>query len=346
MTTVPRDRPTDILRGVAVLLVVLDHASGLVATNTTGMPSAVGILNDAAGPFRMATLMFLSGMLVPRSLEKRPSAYVRGKLRHVAWPYLVWSAVVLGLLTVTAGLTGDGVPGETVLRVFYDPPTYLWFLGYLLVYYLVALVVPVRAHAVLAGAALAVAALPVPGDAGRLAYLAAFFFLGSVVFCHRERWRRRPPRRGVLVVAVLAAGAAAVASTAGHEVRYDPLWSPAVVGGVVAGVAAATTLAPTGRTRAVEALGRSSVVYYVTHWVVALVAVHVLLRSGFREPTTLLVVTVALALATGWAADRLRARSRLVSALFAFPELGRAAGRHPAGTVRDDATPARAGGAS
>lgn len=85
----------DRLRGIAVLLVIAWHAFSIPTFFGVAMPSAVQILNDALSTYRIPALLVLSGLLLGRSLAKPLPTYYLGKVRHIAWPFLVWSLIYL-----------------------------------------------------------------------------------------------------------------------------------------------------------------------------------------------------------------------------------------------------------
>ncbi|WP_164519485.1 acyltransferase family protein [Nocardioides ferulae] len=126
----------DQLRGAAILAVLLLHAQ-LVADGLTGEgPAVLRAVNTELAPVRMPLLVALSGMLVGRSLAKGRRRHVRGKLEALAWPYLVWGVLDVAHVLVDTAVTGAPVPWAWLPRLAYDPSTYLWFLGYLLVFHL------------------------------------------------------------------------------------------------------------------------------------------------------------------------------------------------------------------
>ena len=85
----PRMRWMDLLRGVAVLLVVVLHGSDIPRANGLGVERWTE-LNLYLEPFRMPLLMFLSGTLLPRSLTKSAGAYLWGKFASIVWPLMIW----------------------------------------------------------------------------------------------------------------------------------------------------------------------------------------------------------------------------------------------------------------
>ena len=122
----------DTLRGTAVLLVILLHASEGLRYYASSLPPLIDNVNQLFEPYRMPTLAFLSGMLLQRSLAKGPARYLRGKAAKVAWPYALWSLIILGV--------GGSLTVHEVARIVYFPPTYLWYLYFLLIFYALGLV--------------------------------------------------------------------------------------------------------------------------------------------------------------------------------------------------------------
>ncbi|PVG82857.1 hypothetical protein DDE18_10905 [Nocardioides gansuensis] len=262
----PRLLWMDRLRGAAILAVVLFHAE-LQAVGATGdqLP-VVHAVNGVVGPVRMPMLVLLSGMLLAPALRKPRSRYVDGKLRTLLWPYLVWSALDLAQLQWRLVQAGESLDWPWVARVLYDPPTYLWFLAFLLVYYLVAMVLPAPARTAAAPVALGLAVL-VPEDWQRLVWLFGWFLTGDVL--GRLVLGRLAPRvsRGV-----------------------DPL----------------------------AYVGRSSIVFYVSHLVVAIFVTDRLTARGVDDALPVFLACVVVPLAVGWALVEAR-RHPAVAALFEWP---------------------------
>lgn len=101
-----------------MLLVVLFHAGTGVAYFGDFYPRGIDVFNQVVEPYRMPALMFLSGMLLHRSLSKSASLYFGGKARKIAWPYVLWSLIGLmlagdvifaGALVRAAPIGGGGV---------------------------------------------------------------------------------------------------------------------------------------------------------------------------------------------------------------------------------------------
>ena len=71
----------DVLRGIAVLLVVVLHGADIPYLNGNGVEEWAQV-NRYLEPFRMPLLMFLSGILLPRSLAKPLRLYAWGRVRR------------------------------------------------------------------------------------------------------------------------------------------------------------------------------------------------------------------------------------------------------------------------
>ena len=307
----------DQVRGLAIVLVVAFHGRTVLRRFVPEVPPGLAEFTAFFAPFRMPLLMFLSGMLLTRSLAKPAPAYFLGKARGVAWPYLVWSTCFL--------LVAGTEPGD-LLSVLWSPPSYLWYLPYLLAYYAIAWATR-GLHVPLPVAALvALVAASSSGPQQRFAFLFVFFVAGHAYVQHRSRLsigHRRAWAAAVGVV-VLVGG---LASATGVDLKYEP-------GSVVvpaAGVALCLLVAPHhtgGRVaRALGHIGRESLVFFVSHFV-TLWAVHrALAAANFDDALLAYALGVGLALATGLALAHGR-RWRAVDALFQFPDalLLRAAG--------------------
>ncbi len=262
----------DRLRGAAILAVLVLHAE-LSARGATGetLP-AVHAVNGWLAPYRMPLLVALSGVLLTPALGKPWWDYLSGKLRHLLWPYLVW----VTLDTAYAAARAGGLGWDYVARLAYDPRTYLWFLAYLFVFYLVSLALPGWLR-VLGGPLLVL--VIAPSDPGaewhKLVALFGWFLVGDVV---------------------------------GRLVR--PRLTPA----------------PVPRRDLLGSIGRSSLVFYVSHLMVMIAVTDAAVLLGLEGPVPLFVLAVVGSLTAGGVLVRGR-RHRGVDALFAWPAPVRASRR-------------------
>jgi uncharacterized membrane protein YcfT len=313
----------DSLRGTAIMLVVVLHAGLGLGYYATGIPRPIEVFNQFFEPYRMPTLMFLTGILLSRSLAKGTGPYIRGKLRNVGWPYVVWSVIILGL-------QGD-LDLASLARGIYNPVgTHLWYLWFLLIFYGLALLLRwVPTIVPLAVCLVASGFLPEAYRLEKFAFLFAFFLLGHLFAQHREAVARWSSHRGVLAAAAVAALIASGFNIAGVKVLYEPVFAVGVIGAILLALHFMPLL-PAGRVNTLlQFVGRNSIIVYVSHLSAIKIVGTLMGRYGFDNPWVMFPILVAVGLGTGfvliWASTRFRA-ARL---LFAWPppraRVGRAA---------------------
>jgi len=311
----------DVTRGLAVLLVVFYHVVIALKVDAVTAPAWAVVLNDALAPFRIPTLMFCSGLLLARSLRKAPKPYLVGKLRHIGWPWLVWTTVIVVFLWAGSSVAGDGNYGpRRLVELVLSPTTYTWYLAYLLAFYVVSLVVPATARSAAVPVLLVISLVVHDGDGWtRVTFLLAFFFLGDTAARHRDVFESLARRRVVVALGAAAALGTAVASTRLPGLRYDLVAAVGVVGLVLVAVPLGSLVAPTLVGRGLTAMGRDSIVYYTTHWIVVTLGVHALGLVGLHQGTLMIVTLLVAGLAAPWLMVRLSRRSRVVAGLYAWP---------------------------
>ncbi|WP_156369910.1 acyltransferase [Frigoribacterium sp. Leaf164] len=260
----PRQVGVDVARGLCVLLVALHHAILYPAD----VPEWLRDVTIALAPFRMPLLMFLSGALVPATVGRGARSFLLARARSVLWPLVVWGAVIVAV-DVARGIA-LGRLDEAVADTTSHLPWGTWFLAYLLIFGVVALLAR-RLHPGLlaAGAALASLTVPeLPGDLpGRFWAMAVFFFLGVWSGRRPEALRRACASRGaVLVSAVVVAATAAVAvALGGDSPAFQPWAALPVAGSFVALVAGATWLGRRRVGRFPALVGGRSITWYLPH---------------------------------------------------------------------------------
>ena len=306
----------DSLRGVAILLVVVLHA-GEALRVAVGPTPGLDQVNLFLEPFRMPVLMFLSGFLLPQSLAKSGRTYFAGKVSMVAWPYVLWSVILLAA-------SGDFGP-EGIAQIFYLSPTYLWYLWFILVFYAVAYPLRRVPPLVPAGVGLLLSfLLPDGGRPETLAFLAAFFFFGAWCAGHAQLVERFIGRPWVLALAAASAVTVGVLNVAGREVLYRGEFAWGVVGalGVVCWVF--PRLGTHRATAVLEFVGRYSLVFYVAHLgpiMLTLALADALGIAGTWLVPVLLAVGVGVPLGLAWVYSTREHAS--VNLLFELPALKR-----------------------
>ncbi|MGP9538177.1 acyltransferase family protein [Brachybacterium sp. AOP43-C2-M15] len=282
----------DAVRGTAILLLLLWHASAVPVLFGVEMPEIVRSANAFFLPFRMPTLMLLSGMLLGRSLRKPLPRYLVGKIAMVLWPYLIW--VVIAKLTF---LDMAGLPWWH-WRAWYAT-SYLWFLFFIGIYYIAAPLLRRLPAWVPIVIAIAGGLLLEPGSMEqRMAYFAIFFFGGHWLARFPDLVQRlsRPRWTVLLALPAIAFGAASVARP--DALQYLIWGAPLSIAGALALVGTYSAALPEGfARRGLEALGRSSIVFYVSHFpVMALISQSALSTWG---ALVLAAVNLVAALAVG-----------------------------------------------
>ncbi|WP_275425838.1 acyltransferase family protein [Gordonia terrae] len=305
----------DTLRGIAMLLVVVLHAGLALHYYADSYPRIIEIFNLAFQPFRMPTLMFLSGMLLTRSLSKNAPVYFAGKGRKLLWPYLVWTVIILAV-------QGD-IDGHTLSRALYDPvETHLWYLWFLLIFYTIAWLIKPIPFWIPGLIALAVSQFIIDElRLPKMAFLFAFFMFGKVYSDHAERLSVF--NRGRYLVPVFAIGAIASGFSIAHwEVLYEPTYVLPVACGLFLAICLVPRI-PRSRTReCLEYLGRNSLILYIVHLVAIKSVGTVLGGHGMTNPWLLFPVLLAVGVGTSVAFMLLRDRFRAVGWLFELPSRG------------------------
>lgn len=304
----------DVLRGVAVLAVVLFHSGTLLRYADLDLPAGVQTVNRAMAPFRIPLLVLLSGTLLPRSMAKGTATYLVGKARAIAWPFLLWSGVIGVLLWEKYGLTSVKwlVPNVLV------GGTYLWYLLFLLVFYVAALALRGVPRLPVAALVLVVAEV-MPDDTKyleRVTFLFALFLLGWWLGEHPRGLSRALGSLWTLPVALVLA----VGSYLGTDMSG---YGPRAVVGTLAGVFVLAWLAsraPGVRVlRPLRFAGRNSVVFYVVHFPLVVVLMTAAGRVGVDHAVVLLGVAFGVAVLVGTALALARERSAVVDGLFVAP---------------------------
>ena len=311
----------DLLRGCSILLVVVFH-SYIFAANDTGVRSSVlDVVTGTFEPLRMPTMMLLSGLFVPRSLEKGARPYLVGKLRRIGYPYLVWSAFMLVFLFVGSLTVGLRFDPAWVGRVFYDPIEHLWFLGYLLIYFVLAYLVRSLPSVPVIAVAVGLSLLPLAFEWQHFWQLLAFFLVGVAVSGRAGPQLGLPTVRGrafFLLLTTLAVSVGLVVTGLMDSLRF---WLfPLSLLGIV-GAAGIARCAPSSRmTGGIAFVGRHSIVFYLVHWPVAIVsseiAAHLLALPTLAVSGVNLVASTAVCTLLAFAYDR----SAIVRGLFVAPQ--------------------------
>ncbi|MFT3888293.1 MAG: acyltransferase [Arachnia sp.] len=300
----------DMLRGAAIVMVLLWHGPAIQVLTHGEMPAAIKAVNMFFLPYRMPTLMILSGLLLGASLRKPLLVYWAGKVSMIVWPYLIW---------VTVDRFVEGSPHTWYHWRAWYATSYLWFLFFIGVYYVIApllrrlpLWVPV--------AAFALANLVLPfGTEKRLAYFAVFFFLGHWLGSSTGLTERLTSGKILWLWAPLAVVGGVFSSIYGLDLAYQIQYGVVSAAGVFVAIAVTRWIDEKGiKLSWLTRVGRNSIVYYCAHFPIMVGTIFLLHQLGLENFTLVSVINVAVALVACGLLVRLREYPP-VTWLFAAP---------------------------
>lgn len=302
----------DTLRGLAIALVILGHSVSVPIEHGFRSPDALVAMCSFFAPFRIPALLFLSGMLLERSLQKPWPAFLRGKWQLIAWPYLVWVCV---RYIPEAGVKSPADP-EVWLAA-----GYLWFLFYLLGYYLIALATR-SVPAWLMPVVFVVATAFPRNSLTDFAYFGTFFFAGYALNALSPGlpWVNR--KAVAIPAAVVGSGIGL-----GYAAGYVATGTSIVIPGVLSGIIAAVGIVRRGGTRWVlqplQFAGRNSLVFYVAHFPVIAGLTTILAATVPAAGVWYWMISATAATLACWGLARLQS-VRPVTWLFRAPGTARA----------------------
>jgi len=126
-------------KGIGILLVVYAHLLSIDYHTGVNIPEHFFQLSDSIiYSFHMPFFFLLSGLFVEESFRKRGvRAYLVDKFSRIAYPYVVWSIIQVGLLNImlTDPMSMDA-GFAYLLSILYRPWDQFWFLYVLLLMHL------------------------------------------------------------------------------------------------------------------------------------------------------------------------------------------------------------------
>jgi fucose 4-O-acetylase-like acetyltransferase len=119
----------DTAKGIAIILVVIGHTlRGLISARIIADTPGQRLTDSWIYAFHMPLFFFVSGFFLPRSARKEYSVFVEDKLRTIAYPYFVWSAVTLIFKSSLGRFTNHPTRLADGWRILFEPIEQFWFL--------------------------------------------------------------------------------------------------------------------------------------------------------------------------------------------------------------------------
>lgn len=312
----------DATRGTAIILVIVFHAIVEVDLRTD-LPGWTQVAADIIAPARLPVVVFLSGLLLAKSLSKPVRRYLAGKVSRILWPFLLWTLIMTGLFVAAEPVTGAGWGWGDLPMALVSPIDHLWYLRDLFVFYLLALTTRRVPPSVMACIALLCCAaaflLGVPGLT-RATYLFFFFMLGYWLVTEKKMWNELLKSRVALLVASALSLAVIPAAVFLGDIRYEFVFLPMTAG---MGLLLARTMRRFGSAKFLEPLqsvGTNSMSYYLVHWPVILFLARGLPEPLYAHDPFLLLLLVTLAsLGAGRVLSSVTSKLRPFESLLSLP---------------------------
>lgn len=314
----------DVARGIGIVLVVLGHAlGGLIDSPLGAGQDAFRRVFFAVYTFHMPLFLLLSGLLVPRRLEKGAAGFVKSLLPAIVWPYFLWSAVQYTLIYALGSAVNNPVDAywPTILALPWKTVSQFWFLHALFFMHLLAVLLLPRVGRegmVIAALALKAMVLVVPLPVAAKLVLTHFLFyaigawLGPVgidrLMLGRPAWIRAAALPllaaaaiGATLLAVPDYGADLPLLTATSPQISNLAWRFPATMAAICGVFAVLGLASLRWGRAGEglaALGRLTMPIFVLHVMfIAGTRIAAIKLGHVADPAALLPLLVAAGIA-------------------------------------------------
>ncbi|MCH4092247.1 acyltransferase family protein [Acetobacter sp.] len=128
---VGRDVSVDIIRGIAIILVVLGHANRGQIEARGIVPTSLQFLDFVIYAVHMPVFFLLSGYFTFISLNKRKELkFSQSRFKNIVWPYVVWSFIycIVGHLMSSLTHVNHMVTWYQLLTIGWKPISVLWFL--------------------------------------------------------------------------------------------------------------------------------------------------------------------------------------------------------------------------
>src|SRR5579863_2958286 len=291
----------DYAKGICIVMVVMMH-SVLGVELAAGASGFMHPLVAFAKPFRMPDFFLISGLFLPRVIERDWRTFLDRKVIHFAYFYALWVTIQFGFKAPAfAAETSWAHAGYLYLESFVEPFGTLWFIYLLPIFFVVtkatrALPPPLiwGCAALLEMAHIATGWTVIDEFAARFVYFYSGYWLASHVFALSDRAREQP----LLALAALAFWAVLNESLVKAGLGEWPAIS------LILGLAGACAIVTTGTLLArarwlgfVRFCGEHSIVIYLAFCLPMAATRTLLLRAGIIHDVgamSLVVTIIAL----------------------------------------------------
>lgn len=270
----------DTAKGIGILLVVLAHCwRGLIDNGVMQWTDGLRLLDHAIYSFHMPLFFFLSGFTAGGTVARRRQKYIFAKIKSVAYPYFLWSAMIGLILMRAGGAANTRFTWSDMLALPWLPIQQFWFLQALFFAQMLKAVAGGDRVTLLAAGALFIVAALLPNSEATVAvvfHFSLFFALGLIAKHFVARLATYP-----FLFVALAFGVSVAAALATGRHYTDVVFLPAALTGIAVTIRSAIGLSHAARGMLFSALGRMSMSIYVAHIVAASGSRILLTKIGF-----------------------------------------------------------------
>lgn len=123
----------DVARGIAIALIVQGHTQrGLVSAGILLETPTLRFLDAWMYAFHVPVFFMAAGLFLPRAAGRGSRAFAAGRLRRLAYPYLVWAPLQLVIQSLASRYANNSESLAAIWRTLYLPPMQFWFVYALL----------------------------------------------------------------------------------------------------------------------------------------------------------------------------------------------------------------------
>lgn len=267
---IDRMRWMDAARGLCIILIIMLHSSSIIQDFGIHVPYMIKEFNNIFLPYRMPVLMFLSGMLLHKSLKKDVVSYSLGKFNQLYWPYVFWNIVAF---TVMGALTW-----KNMLQSVAVSPLSYWYLLYMFIFYMSVVILKNIPELIIIILSLLLANFLLEvRNFSRLFFLFSFFMSGYYLL---PLCRKIIGNRFVAAIGIVLTVTGMILVFTGNWQKYAIIyaWMP------FAAIAAIISLSDLYKSNfignLIEFVGRGSLVFYIIHQISNNISIRVASHIG------------------------------------------------------------------